>query len=131
METVLLVGKGKLFKSVEGSLYASHTDTSNVQILDYEEEWFKPISNLEECYELMFNKLAFYKIVYLFPHSLFDGINLVRIFSEFKPFRLFVVTHDHQYSSLYKKMGADFVILSKSGCYSYNWLLTSDEVFSV
>ena len=42
--------------------------------------------------------------VYLFPNSLFDGINLVKIFSEFKSYRLFVVTQDHQYSSLYKQL---------------------------
>ncbi|WP_057913538.1 hypothetical protein [Peribacillus muralis] len=131
METVLLVGKGKLFKAVEGSLYASHTDTSNVQILDYEEEWCKPLSNLGECYELIGNKIANYKIVYLFPDSPSDGISLMEIFSMFKPFRLFVVTLDQQYSSLYKKLGADLVIFSKADCYSYNWLLTSDEVFSM
>ena len=125
MGKVLLVGKGKLFKSVKESIGATHTDTSNVETIDYDEEWFKPKRNLKECDGIMDQKSEQDNCVYLFPNSLFDGINLVRIFSEFKSLRLFVVTHDQQYSSLYKKMGADFVIFSKPECYSYNWLLTS------
>ncbi|MFJ7366497.1 hypothetical protein ACIQWQ_20595 [Peribacillus frigoritolerans] len=124
MGKVLIVGKGKLFKSVKESIGATHTDTSNLETVDYDEEWFKP-TNLKECDGIMVQNSEQDNFVYLFPNSLFDGINLVRIFSEFKSYRLFVVTHDQQYSSLYKKMGADFVIFSKPECYSYNWLLTS------
>lgn len=125
MGKVLLVGKGKLFKSVKKSIGATHTDTSDLETLDYDEEWFKPTSNLKDCDGIMIHKSLQANCVYLFPNSLLDGINLVRVFIEFKPYKLFVVTHDQQYSTLYKKMGADFVILSKSGCYSYSWLLTS------
>ncbi|MGE7594772.1 hypothetical protein ACQKMY_16505 [Peribacillus frigoritolerans] len=125
MGKVLLVGKGKLFRSVKESIGATHTDLSNVETVDYDEEWFRPTRNLKECHGIMVQKSEQDNCVYLFPNSLFDGINLVRIFSEFKSLRLFVVTHDQQYSSLYKKMGADFVIFSKPECYSYNWLLTS------
>ena len=125
MGKVLVVGKGKLFKSVKESIGATHTDTSNLETVDYDEEWFKPTRNLKECDGIMVQNSEQDNFVYLFPNSLFDGINLVRIYSEFKPYSLFVVTHDQQYSSLYKKMGADFVIFSKPDGYSYNWLLTS------
>lgn len=125
MGKVLLVGKGKLFKSVKESIGDTHTDTSNLETVDYDEEWFKPTRNLKESDGILVHKSDQYNCVYLFPNSLFDGINLVSIFLEFKPFRLFVVTHDQQNSSLYKKMGTDFVIFSKSDGYSYNWLLTS------
>ncbi|TDL92728.1 hypothetical protein E2R55_06855 [Vibrio vulnificus] len=125
MGKVLVVGKGKLFQSVKESIGATHTDTSNLETVDYDEEWFKPTRKLKECDGIMVHKSEQYNCVYLFPNSLFDGINLVRLFSEFKSFRLFVVTHIHQNSSLYKKVGADFVIFSKPHGYSYNWLLTS------
>ncbi|MDW7615211.1 hypothetical protein SC499_10870 [Peribacillus simplex] len=118
MGKVLLVGKGKLFKSVKGSIGATHTYTSNVETVDYDEEWFKPTRNLKECDGIMVQNSEQDNCVYLFPNSLFDGINLVRLFLEFKSLSLFVVTHDQQYSSLYKKMGADFIIFSKPECYS-------------
>ncbi|KWW22340.1 MULTISPECIES: hypothetical protein [Peribacillus] len=125
MRKVLIVGKGDLYKSVKGSIGATHTDTSNLEIVDYDEEWLMPTRELEDCDGLMVDKSNRYSCIYLFPNCLLDGINLVRIFSGLKHFRLFVVTHHHRNSSLYKKMGADFVIVSKPDGYSYDWLLTS------
>ncbi|AMM93537.1 hypothetical protein UP17_14520 [Peribacillus simplex] len=95
--------KRKIIYICKGKYRATHTDTSNVETVDYDEEWFKPTRNLKECDGKMVHKSEQDNCVYLFPNSLFDGINLVKIFSEFKSYRFFVVTHDHQYSSLYKK----------------------------
>lgn len=80
MGKVLLVGKGKLFKYVKESIGATHTDTSNVETVDYDEEWFKPTRNLKECDGIMVQNSEQYNYVYLFPNSLIDGINLVRNF---------------------------------------------------
>ena len=128
MREVLLVGKGKLFESVRDSVCASH-DTSNIQIFCYDEKWLKPISNLTECEESIINKLELCNSVYLFPNSFVDGINLVNLFSELKPLRLFVVTCHNQYSGLYKRMGVDFVIFSKPDLCSYKWLLPNNPTY--
>ncbi|MFD9625757.1 hypothetical protein [Peribacillus muralis] len=126
MGKVLLVGKGKLYKSVKDSIRAIHTDIRNVETVDYDEEWFKPTRN-QNVFDEKIRDPHQYNSVYLFPHSLLDGMKLVKLYSQFKPFRLFVVTCNHQNSNLYKKMGADFVIFSKPDGYSYNWLLTSES----
>lgn len=80
MRKVLIVGKGDLYKSVKGSIGATHTDTSNLEIVDYDEEWLMPTRELEDCDGLMVDKSNRYSCIYLFPNCLLDGINLVRIF---------------------------------------------------
>jgi hypothetical protein len=130
MNEVLLVGKGKLFESVRDCVCTSH-DSSHIQILCYDEKWLKSISNLTEFEESIINKLEHCDFVYLFPDSFVDGINLVHLFSELKPLKLFVVTCYNKNSGLYKSMGADFVIFSKPDLGSYKWLLPNNQTILI
>jgi hypothetical protein len=60
--------------------------------------------------------------VYLFPDELTNGMEMVTFFHQVGVSRIFVITHNLGFSCLYKKLGADYVIVSNRENGGYRWL---------
>lgn len=123
MKRCLVIGKGEAFVSFVHTLSNGREpaffgkEASAFSLAPGEKEHaiqqFLPIS-FDECYR---NQDAYhlYDSVYLFPDELVEGYDFLTLFRQLNTPRIFVITHRHSYVSLYKRLGANHVILSRPG----------------
>lgn len=120
MKNILLIGNGELFRSLEA--YITKIPSHEV-ITSLASEQFRSIyhSVKEERNISEICKFQQYKSIYLLPDHLHEGLVFTSFLSEWFRGDLFVVTKDHGSYFLYKKLGANYVIISKS-CPRFTWL---------
>ncbi|KZE48311.1 hypothetical protein AV540_17075 [Brevibacillus parabrevis] len=83
-------------------------------------EKLSPIS-FDESY-LHQEELCVYQSVYLFVDEWPEGRDFITLFRQLGTCRIFVLTQEQQNASLYKGLGAHYVIISKPGYKGYRWL---------
>lgn len=120
MEKILIIGKGELFLSVVNYLFKNK---SFDWITSYPYDQFlllKSVVNEKGNYQEL-SIMQNYKRIYLFPENLHEGILLTSFITEWYLGELFLVTQDHGCNFIYKKLGAEYVIISKPQCRTYHW----------
>lgn len=120
MEKILLIGKGELFSSVVNYVFSNN---SNDWITNFPYEQFLYLQNdvKERGNYQELSKLHHYKRLYLFPANVHEGTLLTAFITEWFLGDLFIVTQDRTTNLIYKKLGAEYVIISKPNCRVYPW----------
>ncbi|MEH7483522.1 hypothetical protein V7157_21145 [Neobacillus drentensis] len=120
MYNILIIGKGELFSSVVKYLF---NNKSKDWITTYPYDQFLFLQSVvkeKDNYQELSN-LQNYKRIYLFPENVHEGILLTSFISEWYLGELFIVTQDHGSNFIYKKLGAEYVIISKPNFKTYQW----------
>lgn len=130
MKHYLVIGKGEAFTSFVQTLSTElvpaffHGNPGAFQLTigrnDQSVHMFTPIS-FDECYRDQ-GSLLLYHSVYIFPDEWEEGRDFISLFKQLGTSRIFVMTQEHRYATMYKALGANHVIVSQPGYRGYGWL---------
>ena len=129
MTRILVVGEGRasqsFVKELRGKDVKEEDLDGNAYYVEFEhsspiQEGFISISHND--FQKNQLPLVGFNKVYLFPDELTNGMEMVAFFHQVGVSRIFVITHNLGFSRLYKKLGADYVIVSNGENGSYRWL---------
>lgn len=130
MKCCLVIGKGEAFGSFVQTFSNGNEpaffgkEMGAFSLMPKEKECaihrYFPIS-FDECYR---NQEAYliYDSVYVFPDELEEGYDFITLFRQLNTRRIFVITYRQSYVTLYKRLGANHVILSRPGQDRAEWL---------
>ncbi|MET3287867.1 UNVERIFIED_CONTAM: hypothetical protein ABID98_000437 [Brevibacillus sp. OAP136] len=132
MRNMVVIGKGAHFDAVFAGLTREHP----VRQVEWEERAYLLYLHMEGGKQLakgvlvaslcemrrMESILRLYDSVFLFIDELSEGLNIVAFFFQLQTCRIYVVTAKAWPSTLYKQLGAHYVIRHKKESFDHRWI---------
>lgn len=109
---VLLIGAGDGCDALHEVLREMGIDTSSMEAIG---------TNVLSKQRAFF---TVYDVVYVFADKLSNGIDIVTMLEGLGTCRIYVITIQPRLATIYRRVGAHYVILSQPGKWKYDWLLS-------